>query len=183
MRRRLFTLLSAFSALLSVLLALVWLRSFFAQDDVRVGRSSADGTRHHDLHIRSGGLVAAEFGRWTDWGMEDPWPETRRRFAGLRWTHESSPPAPQGIGSWIWWDHYVDQPSGGGANEVWRVQVRPWLLLVPPMILPTLWLRRFVRRRRMRRSGLCRACGYDLRATTDRCPECGTARAQGTIVF
>lgn len=46
----------------------------------------------------------------------------------------------------------------------------PLLLALP---LPARWLARRLRARRVRGDGLCAACGYDLRATPDRCPECG----------
>jgi hypothetical protein len=48
-----------------------------------------------------------------------------------------------------------------------------WLLALLLLVMPAWWLKRFRQARRARRQGLCPSCGYDLRATPHRCPECG----------
>ena len=59
-----------------------------------------------------------------------------------------------------------------------------WLLLLMAAGFPCLWLlsRIFVavesRRLKRLRLGVCTKCSYDLRASLDRCPECGTAASR-----
>jgi hypothetical protein len=66
--------------------------------------------------------------------------------------------------------------SRAGANAFGRrcVIVFPaWLPAGVFAVIPLAQGASLVRRRRRHGEGLCRNCGYDLRATPDRCPECG----------
>jgi hypothetical protein len=65
----------------------------------------------------------------------------------------------------------------GAAGKGVYLHSPRWFPLVVTAILPTLAIAAFaVRRRRFRRRpGYCVSCGYDLRASPDRCPECGRA--------
>jgi hypothetical protein len=50
-----------------------------------------------------------------------------------------------------------------------------WLLAVVASVVPLRWVTLLVIRARRQRQGLCALCGYDVRVSEGRCPECGSA--------
>ena len=82
---------------------------------------------------------------------------------------------------WDRWGFVLARDRGRLGRPVSKVAGPYWAVTLAFGLLPAGWLaaglwRRF-RRRSRRRVGCCPACGYDLRATPDRCPECGAAAA------
>ena len=71
--------------------------------------------------------------------------------------------APVGF-PWVW-----------SSPDRWQLGVNHGTITAITGILPAVRLGAGVYRRRHRpRDGNCAVCGYDLRASPDRCPECGT---------
>jgi hypothetical protein len=71
-------------------------------------------------------------------------------------------------------------PGDPTGAHGWYDVIVAWPLLAtataaPPLLWTLLSGRRWHRARQRRRAGLCEHCGYDLRGSPERCPECGCA--------
>ena len=114
---------------------------------------------------------------WLDLGR------SRANAEGTGWRCDAGPGSlrpyivnPGGFWGPFHWEHPTMWDLGYSLAEH-HAYVPFWLLALAAGAWPTasltLLVRRRIRRRRAAREGHCRVCGYDLRATPDRCPECG----------
>ena len=174
MRRRLLNLLTALSLLLCGATATAWRRSY------------SIGERY--AYTNAGGNVAiawaAGYLRLERASATVPLPFEMNR--GWAYSREplTDPHArmPRFLGARYWRSGpFAFSRTGGGENDVavYRRFLTPfWLPAAVFALGPACWCvgatQRALRRRRSKR-GLCPTCGYDLRATPDRCPECGAA--------
>ena len=194
MRRRLLNLLTASSLLPGLAGAALWVRSLLADDALNFGprieqRTStylpwlAGWSKHLSLGSSRGRIVLYYHEHFYD-------PQARR----LPWYDRKvlwvAPPdanvpvrrrAVKGLLDFAAIDRHLPEPGGAGEKFVGAqvgFSLAWWLpviaLLARPLAGAGRWAAARVYRHRRTRRGLCARCGYDLRATPDKCPECGT---------
>jgi hypothetical protein len=66
---------------------------------------------------------------------------------------------------------------GAMRHTQWQIAAPMWAPLLCLIWIPCLFMARRWNLHKRKKMGLCPVCGYDLRATPDRCPECGTIPA------
>jgi hypothetical protein len=167
--RTLFHLLAGASLLLCVATFALWSRSNRQSDLIFLG----DG--HHCFCTLPGRI-------WIGISKNPDWIGGRYESGPVTDAHDSSGPflgfarrtIPGGaryetIG--FVYEHF-SYPARPLPRDFLCIAVPLWFPTVLTAVVPLLWLNR---RCAPRTPGICHVCGYDLRATPERCPECGTA--------
>ena len=150
---------------LTIAFVVLWVRSYFVSEVGDVGG------RLHTFHLGSGDGSATLI-----WSERD-WPVYRSDGKRLfwRWYEDDMGPdwASRGwLRNLVWFD--------AGRRRYWvggdvYAKFPHWSAVAVFGAWPAIAVWRWRRRRGRVAAGCCRVCGYDLRASVRRCPECGTA--------
>ena len=161
MRRKLFNFAAVLSLGLCVAVVAIWVQSHRITDVINLRTPVGFG-----VVISQRGVM------WLSY-----WPSER---GALSWEHVSADyPDTDGyyprnggllVRALGFYYYRLDYPAG---FSLLRLPI--WYPLIIFAAFPAIRLVAFLRRRHRAGLRLCQSCGYDLRATRDRCPECGTA--------
>jgi hypothetical protein len=198
LRRNLFSWIAFFSLILLLFSVAMWPTSYWRTLTTSLHVGSAD-MRHdfsNDLDVDvTHGMISFHFGRDTRPAFAQE--VARRQKFGIegrgvdlsgQWTKESwllYPLKHSFLGFAYEFEsargNGIDEPFEGilfgSLNPIWTTsfngQVPLWVVVLITAVLPFWQIRSALRIHRQRKLGLCANCGYDLRATRERCPECG----------
>lgn len=193
MKHRIFYSGAAVSLVLCSATAALCAHSFWFDDFLSVSHASATEGINPDPEPRTGGKSAWHSTTWgfsgevgrgrieISYWVSDEWLNTDkshvdRGFQLRSWTDRNRASV-WGGEPWFEWSDTFDGAKAGGEVDA-RFPLPALLLLTA--VLPAVAFRRI---RRKRGDSSCRVCGYDLRGTPGRCPECGTevtAKGRGT---
>jgi hypothetical protein len=199
MKRRLLNLVTVLSLLLCVAACVLWVRSYSVQDSVLwvCSPDTADGSvdlrTYAVVTVRGGVGFGRERNNYTaamlrDDGFE-PGTFRKRVLKPAKWTvapthryvsidFESTTPYSTSrmmrwAGPWPAFEaQWKKQPLQQFDVSAQRLAIPYWLAAVVTAVLPVARAARRLWRTPL--PGHCRRCGYDLRATPGRCPECGS---------
>ena len=176
MKRRLFNLLAAVSLVLCLSMGILWIRSYFAQDSLNL--IFADNSANRAVAIGLGsnrGCLTIGRAVLTSTIKSLKYPYNKTRLSC-----ETSAPTlvnTSRMGFWqmLGFDRHTGSMGGTYSMISATLTLPHWVFVITVLVpLCCVWFRRLRRTRRVSLS-LCAECGYDLRASKDRCPECGTA--------
>ena len=169
--RHLFTILSALSLLLCVGTCVLWVRSYSVWDEVVWDARNTYGSTLSIASLR--GRVNLSLTR-----------EDGRQASKSTWMHQSRS-ADDGLPPrWLPLLRFAHHSTRFGTpvwKSLWAVDVPYWALCA--VFGSSLVVQRgYCRSRKRRHAGRCPTCGYDLRASPERCPECGTANPTTAVI-
>jgi len=196
-RRRFLGYVSVWCVLFMAGLAVLWIRNWNGFEDISISDNVFNANKFDSILFSvgsAGGGISLHYGDARFHGKtlqhlhESPLTSHWQRQSNLTENLREHPypnfAERPGPGQWLYLKRWgfclttvneTDVPDGLTFAHFYGIVVPIWFVMLLCTIFPAIWFRKFLRHRYRLRHNLCPTCGYDLRASKGKCPECGAA--------